>query len=179
VSKSAPSAIPEDRTDDALADPATTMLFTARLFKLLDLMRRASTIVGRREFDISGIEARIMISVGEHAPLSLNELADLIRLDRGQLSRAVKAMVTRGLLNSRRRPGGPALVITLTSEGATLHGRMEARSRERNKFLLGAISDDEIELTARVLDAVTRNAEILLEKERAYGIPPKREAGRD
>ena len=169
MSKSLSPAPAESSANDAAADPAANTLFTLRITKLLDLVRRSATIANRREFDISGIESRIMLHVGDHAPLSLNELADLIRLDRGQLSRAVKAMVTRGLLNRRRRPGGPAIVITLSDEGAALHGRMMTLTRKRNEFLLGDIAEADIEMTARVLAAVTHNAETLLADERARG----------
>jgi DNA-binding MarR family transcriptional regulator len=148
------------------------MLFTFRVTKLLDLVRRSSTIANRRLFDISGVEWRIVLHVGEHAPLSLNELADLIRLDRGQLSRAVKGLVERGLLDRRRRPGGPAVVITLSDEGKALHDAMITLTRERNEFLLRDISEEDIACTARVLAAVTHKAEMLLEEERARGLQP-------
>jgi DNA-binding MarR family transcriptional regulator len=156
--------------DDAVADRQMHLLFTFRITRLLDLLRRSGTLANRREFGLSGIEWRIMTQVGGHAPLSLNELAELVGLDRGQLSRAVKAMVERGLLNSRRRPGGPAIVITLTDEGLAMHGRMVTLARERNDYLIADIPVEEIERAACVLAAVTRNAQQLLERERAYGI---------
>ncbi len=163
---------PEEQTpllaDDAVADRQMHLLFTFRITRLLDLLRRSGTLANRREFGLSGIEWRIMTQVGGHAPLSLNELAELVSLDRGQLSRAVKAMAERGLLNSRRRPGGPAIVITLTDEGQEVHARMVTLARERNDFLIADIPPEEIERAACVLAAVTRNAQELLERERAY-----------
>nr|AGU10797.1 MarR family [uncultured organism] len=146
--------------------PARSM-FTFRIISLLDLLRRSGTLANRREFGLSGLEWRIMAQVGEHAPLSLNALADLLNLDRGQLSRAVKAMVERGLVDSRRKPGGPAIVITLSEAGRALHVRMHRLAAERNQFLVGDIPEDEIERALRVLDAVTRKAHLLLERERA------------
>lgn len=145
-------------------------VFTFRIISLLDLLRRSGTLAHRRTFDLSGIEWRIMSQVGDHAPLSLNELADLLNLDRGQVSRAVKAMKERGLLSSRRRPGGPAIDITLSDEGKALHGRMVALAIERNNFLVGDIPDDELALASDVLDRLKVKAQILLDRERAIGV---------
>lgn len=149
-------------------------LFTIRLITLLDLLRRSATLANRREFSLTDIEWRIMGQVGEHAPLSLNDLAELMRLDRGQLSRAVKAMVERGLVSSRRRPGGPAIVITLTEEGEGLYVRMMSLAVKRNQFLIGDIPPDEIDRVSEVIEAVTRKAQALLESERTLAV---RQAG--
>jgi len=162
--------MPNENVDNAVS-PAAPMrgVFTFRIIGLLDLLRRSGTLAHRRTFDLSGIEWRIMSQVGDHAPLSLNDLADLLNLDRGQVSRAVKAMKERGLLSSRRRPGGPAIDITLSHEGKTLHQRMVALAVERNEFLVGDIPDDEIARVSEVLDRVKQKAQILLDQERAAG----------
>ncbi len=162
--------------DNAVADIQATRrqgpqrgLFTSRILSLLDVLRRSGTLAHRREFGLSGIEWRIMVQVGEHAPLSLNDLAELLSLDRGQLSRAVKAMVARGLLDRKRKPGGPAIVITHTAEGGALYDRMLALLIERNKFLMGDIPPEEVEHIVRRLDEIHGRATTLLEIERSYG----------
>lgn len=159
--------------------PAAPMrgVFTFRIISLLDLLRRSGTLAHRRTFDLSGIEWRIMSQVGDHEPLSLNDLADLLNLDRGQVSRAVKAMKERGLLSSRRRPGGPAIDITLSGEGKALHERMVALAIERNDFLVGDIPDDEIARVSEVLDRVKQKAQVLLDRERAAGAADADEPG--
>jgi len=162
-----PSSQPGDRPDARPDRPRG--LFTFRIIGLLDSLRRSGRLANRRAFGLLDIEWRIMTQVGEHAPLSLNDLAELLSLDRGQVSRAVKAMVGRGLLNSRRRPGGPAIVITLSEEGGALYEQMGKLAAERNAFLLNDIPPEEIERVSAVLDIVMRNAQLLLERERAYG----------
>ena len=144
-------------------------LLTIRIVGLLELLRRSGTIANQREFGLSRIEWRIMAQVGGYAPLSLNDLAELTQLDRGQLSRTVKAMAQRGLLVSRRRPGGPAIVITLSDDGQVMHDRMVGMAIDRNRFLVGDLSDDALTQFAEMLDEVTRKAQLLLERERAIG----------
>lgn len=141
-------------------------LFASRMFGLLDTLRRSGMLAYRRRLGLSTIEWRIMTHMGDHIPLSLNDLADRSNLDRGQLSRAVKLMVERGLLVSRRRPGGPAIVITLSGEGLELYRRMTALAVERNAFLVGDIPDAELARASAVIDAVMQKAQLLLERER-------------
>jgi DNA-binding MarR family transcriptional regulator len=145
-------------------------LFTFRIIGLLDSLRRSGTLAYKRAFGLSQIEWRIMTQMAGHAPLSLNGLVERLNLDRGQLSRAVKAMVARGLLVSKRRPGGPAIMITLSEEGKEVYRRMGDLAIERNAFLLGGIPDDELKTAQAVIEAVMRKAQLLLESERALGI---------
>lgn len=150
-------------------------LLTVTIIGLLDLLRRSGTLANRREFGLSGIEWRIMAQVGEHAPLSLNDLSELLNLDRGQLSRAVKAMAARGLLSSRRRPGGPAIMIALTAEGCALHARMVDLAKTRNEFLVGDLSAEEVEQVSRALATIRAKAQLLLDRERAASGPQSSE----
>jgi DNA-binding MarR family transcriptional regulator len=159
---------PEQADDAARTIGAAPRLFTFRLVGVLNMLRRSATLATRREFGLLDTEWRIMAQVGENAPLSLNALAEPLGLDRGQLSRAVKGMVTRGLLDSRRKRGGPAIVITLSEEGRALYERMMVLAAARNAFLVGDIPEAEIERVAAVLDAVMGKAQLLLERERAF-----------
>ena len=145
-------------------------LFASRMFGLLDTLRRSGALAYRRRLGLSTIEWRILTQMGDHVPLSLNDLAERINLDRGQLSRGVKLMVGRGLLVSRRRPGGPAIVITLSKDGLELYRRMMALAIERNAFLVGDIPEAELARASAVIDAVMQKAQLLLEQERALGV---------
>lgn len=151
------------------ARPKITLreLLTVRISSLSELLRRSSTLANRRAFGLSWIEWRVMSQVGEHAPLSLGDLSDLLNLDPGQVSRAVKGLAERGLLSRERRAGGPSIMIAVTGEGRVLHDRMVELAIARHEFLVSDIPREEIEQVARVLDAVRRKAQLLLERERA------------
>jgi len=144
-------------------------MFTYRMVTLLNLMRRSGTSAYRRLFDLSGTEWRIMVQAAEHAPLTLNALAERVDRDPGQTSRTVKALVGRGLLESKRRPGGPAVVITPTEAGRELHIRLVAFAQERDDWLVDGIPQDELATAARVLDRLAAQAAALLEREKAVG----------
>jgi len=141
-------------------------LVTMRMIAFFSLLRRSGVMAQRRQFDLSEIEWRIMTQVGERAPLSLNGLAELTLQDRGQLSRAVKAMVERGLLTRQRKPGGPEVEIGLSDEGRALYSSMVERAIERDRRLTSGISQEDLEALWRITDIMVAKAEELMDEER-------------
>lgn len=141
-------------------------LVTMRMIILFGLLRRSGVLAQRRQFDLSETEWRIMVQVGEFAPLSLNGLAELLLQDRGQLSRAVKAMVERGLLSRERKPGGPEIEIDLTPQGREVYGRMVERVVERDRRLIDGIPPEDIKVLWRVIDTMVGRADQMMEEER-------------
>lgn len=136
-----------------------------RMIILFGVMRRSGAITQRHQFNLSETEWRIMAQVGEFAPLSLNGLAELLLLDRGQLSRTVKGMVARGLLSRERKPGGPEIEIDLTREGRELHSRMVDRAVERDRILIEGIPEDDLNTLRRVIDTMIARAEAMMDAE--------------
>ena len=142
-------------------------LLNVRISSLSELLRRSSILANRRAFGLSWIDWRVMSQVGEHAPLTLNSLAELLNLDPGQVSRAVKGLTMRGLLHRTRRPGGPSVMITLAEEGEDLHARMADLAIARYQFLISDLTAQDVEQVVRVLDAIGIKAHLLLDQERA------------
>lgn len=141
-------------------------LVTMRMIILFGLLRRSGAMAQRRQFDLSETEWRVMTQVGEFAPLSLSDLAELLSLDRGQLSRAVKGMVERGLLTRERKPGGPEIEIDMTRQGREIHARMIERAIERDRILTEGISSEDLETLRRVINSMIVRADALVETER-------------
>ena len=144
-------------------------LVSLRMIRLFVILRRAGILAQRRLFGLSETEWRIMTQLGETAPLSLNGLAEAMMQDRGQLSRAVKAMVERGLLTRERKPGGPEIEIALSKEGRALYRRMLDWVHERDGALTAGIADDEIATVWRVLGTMRERAQALVEEEQRLG----------
>ena len=141
-------------------------LLTMRMITFFGLLRRSGIMAQRRQFDLSEIEWRIMTQVGERAPLSLNGLAEATLQDRGQLSRAVKGMVERGLLTRQRKPGGPEVEIGLSEDGRALYAAMVERAIERDRRLTSDISPEDREALWRITDVMIAKAEELMNEER-------------
>src|SRR5690606_36572597 len=140
-------------------------LVTMRMIALFSLLRRGGSLAQRRQFDLSELEWRVMVNVA-FSPQSLTGLAELLVLDPGQLSRAIKAMAQRGLVTRERKPGGPEIAIELSKEGEALHKRMIEWAVERDTALTSGLSPDEIATLRRVLTHMIDKARIRLVDER-------------
>jgi len=144
-------------------------LVSMRMIRLFVMLRKSGILAQRRRFGLSETEWRIMTQLGETASLSLNGLADAMLQDRGQLSRAVKSMVERGLLTRERKPGGPEIEIDLSGEGKAMYGRMVEWVHERDRALTAGIPDEDIEVVWRVLTAMMDRAQTMLDEEQRLG----------
>jgi len=144
-------------------------LVSMRMIRLFVMLRKSGILAQRRQFGLSETEWRIMTQLGEAAPLSLNGLADAMLQDRGQLSRAVKSMVERGLLTRERKPGGPEIEIDLSGEGRAIYGRMVDWVYERDRVLTAGIPGEDVALVWRVLTTMMDRAQTMLDEELRLG----------
>ncbi|MGA7487169.1 MAG: MarR family transcriptional regulator [Xanthobacteraceae bacterium] len=149
---------------DIAAKPSD--LVSSKVIRLANILRRSSTLVYGRRFGLSHVEWRIVALVGEHAPLSLNALAEFMGLDRGQTSRGVSALVARRVVLREYRRDGRGLHITLTARGVQIYGGLMNSARERNGVLLRGMSAAETRGFFDVLDRLTGLATAILERER-------------
>jgi DNA-binding MarR family transcriptional regulator len=144
---------------------ALDSLVTMRMVWLFTLMRRGGILAQRRRFGLSEIEWRVMTQLGTGARLSLNALAEALLQDRGQLSRAVKGMVTRGLVTRQRKPGGPEIEIALSAAGWALHAEMVGWVVERDARMTEGLPPGDLAALWRVSDVMIGRAEDMLAEE--------------
>ncbi|MGV3555722.1 MAG: MarR family winged helix-turn-helix transcriptional regulator [Croceibacterium sp.] len=145
-------------------------LVTMRMIHLFMLMRRGGIVAQRRRFGLSEIEWRIMTQLGTAARFSLNGLAEALVQDRGQLSRAVKGMVTRGLVTRERKPGGPEIEIALSASGRALHAEMVDWVVWRDARLTEGLVPGDLAALWRAADTMIHHAEELLVEEQGASV---------
>jgi len=153
-----------DRTPGDIYD-----LVSMRMIRLFVMLRKSGVLAHRRHFGLSETEWRIMTQLGARAPLSLNGLADVMLQDRGQLSRAVKAMVERGLLTRERKPGGPEIEIGLSTRGKALYAQMVEWVYHRDRELTQEIPGEQVATVLGVLSRMIEQAQTMLEEEQHLG----------
>ena len=135
------------------------------MIRLANVLRRSSTLVYGRRFGLSQVEWRIVALVGEHGPVTLNALAELMGLDKGQTSRGVSALVARRLVLREYRREGRGIRITLSARGAQIYDDLMTSALERNRVLLHGMSAAEKNEFFEILDRLTRLARTVLERE--------------
>jgi DNA-binding MarR family transcriptional regulator len=140
-------------------------LLSSKVIRLANVLRRSSTLVYGRRFGLSQVEWRIVALVGEHGPVTLNALAELMGLDKGQTSRGVSALVARRLVLREYRREGRGIRITLSARGAQIYDDLMTSALERNRVLLHGMSAAEKNEFFEILDRLTRLARTVLERE--------------
>ncbi|MDE2364184.1 MAG: MarR family transcriptional regulator [Hyphomicrobiales bacterium] len=118
--------------------------------------RKAQSLISRR-FDLNLGEWRALGAIHALAPVTLAALARYLYLDKGQLSRTLKALTSRGYLTSAREPGDwRNLRFRLTAEGRRQHDRILAFTTARNGHLLDALTARERTEIFRLIDKLTK-----------------------
>ncbi|NKC32154.1 MarR family transcriptional regulator [Roseomonas sp. BU-1] len=144
-----------------MSEPATIRdLLSYRIHRLANALSRGAARRYRAEFDVSLMEWRILALLGGFAPLTLGDLARESGLDKAQASRAVKALVARGLVE--RAAGAAdarAVALRLSPEGARVQAGLMRAARARDAAFRAALPAETLavlEDAIRLLQAEAR-----------------------
>ena len=156
-------AAPREQTNkiDAHADMSLRDMVTYRIQRLAFEMARNATHMYRERFGISLGEGRALGALGETGTVSLNQLARIGRLDKGQMSRVIAGLVKRGLvLRERGADGGNAISLSLTEDGQQLFETLREVVLGRDGAYVDAMTDEERAAFERIItkfSGVARN----------------------
>jgi DNA-binding MarR family transcriptional regulator len=142
---------------------AGNALVSNRLLSLATLLRRSANLLYRRELGLPEVEWRILAIVGDHAPLTLAALVEILGLDKGQLSRGVTALVRRRLLTRTVDPQDSREVrIALSPHGEETFNALIGLALNRNRDLVAGLSGAEVAALLAVLEQLVANAKAML-----------------
>jgi DNA-binding MarR family transcriptional regulator len=113
------------------------------------MIAAASDRVGQRwlseEFDFRILEWRILGVVAALEPVRFLKVAETLLVDKGQLSRLMKSLSERGLIDTEADPDDLRTIrLRVTEEGRAVHGRVLARALERNELFISALEPGEL-----------------------------------
>lgn len=126
----------------AMSNPPATIrdLLSYRIHRLANALSRGAARRYRQEFDVSLMEWRILALLGGYAPLTLRDLAREAGIDKAQASRAVKALVARGLVE---RTAGThdarEVALRLSPAGGRLEAALMQAARDRDAAFRAAL----------------------------------------
>ena len=137
------------------ADSDLARAFSYRLHALNKLSEQGSRRAYLQAAGLSLGDGRCLATVGAFEPLSINELARVANLNKGQASRAAQSLVDRGLACKEEHPDdGRGVVLTLTADGRARWTRVMALIEQHNQALLAALTPDEQAQFSALLDKV-------------------------
>jgi DNA-binding MarR family transcriptional regulator len=126
-----------------------------RVTRLSNALRTSITKRYLAEFDLSLPEWRLLALVARFAPMRFSEVTSRSRMDKGQVSRTLRAMAKRGLtkMKTLRSRGGSAevlaapVMVSITSKGRKLYRAILPVARKRQAEMLMTLSvRDRLEL---------------------------------
>lgn len=136
-------------------------------YRISKLFSRSSAAASR---DIAGLgmalrEWRVIALIGDRAKMRATDLVERSLMDKASVSRAVAALVQRGLLASEPDPAdGRVQRLSLTSAGRALRRKMVPRSLSRNRAMLQALDPADRKALIRILDKLTARLDQLASK---------------
>src|SRR5437899_8767270 len=163
------AAPPPAAANDAELAPITVMM-SARLMVLANLLKRGAILRYKRLAGLSSVEFGLVASLGRRPPMSVISLAEAVGQDKGQISRALAGLVSRKLVSRAVNPrDNREVLVSLTRSGLAAHDTIVAGARERNQRLLEQLDADEVAMLLAHIDRLTRQAEKMLAVEKELG----------
>ena len=126
---------------------------TWRLHLLAKLADQGAAALYATRFDLSLREWRSMAVIGCFAPMALGRVAEMANLDRGHGSRAIDALVQRGLVSrTRSKADKRGWVVALTPAGRKMFNKVYPVGEARNARLLDCLTAAEYKAVTSALD---------------------------
>ena len=134
---------------------------TYRLAKLQSRLNAQGTAILKDNSGLSLVEWRVIQVIRMFDNPSLSQIADHVQMDKGQLSRKIKGMIEKGLLNSRRDDGDKRIQkLGLTEKAIEINHRLMPIMEQRQHNLLADVTPDELDLFYRVIDKIEAASKI-------------------
>lgn len=140
-------------------DPSQRLRETTRLLiRKLGVLERSEAIC----CGITLTQCHAIVETGRKKQISVNELAELLNLDKSTISRTVEQLVTHGMIVREPDPNDRRYVtLQLTSKGEQLFGDIEKRMQAYFTEILELIPEEKRE---QVIDSLQIFSEALHNK---------------
>ena len=142
-----------DRNSNAKGQPSLERTLTYRMHLLHKLTDQESQRLYPLEVGLALSDGRCLAAVGSFEPLSVNRLAQLANLNKGQASRAAQFLVEQGLVAKGDTEGDARGVeLTLTPRGRKAWRKTMDFIHRRNEEIFGAITPQERRVIGDLFD---------------------------
>ena len=145
--------------------PVTTIddVFTFKMNRFVMINEREGHRWSADLFDLSLNEWRVLALVNAHEPVRAGDVAELMLMDKSQLSRLIKTLTNKQLIKSQPDANDArAIVLSVTPKGLTLYTNMMVEVIRQNEKVLMPLSVDEVAQFNDMLDRLTAHSLALL-----------------
>lgn len=154
-------AVNDHATKGTVDEPIRLARFLPyRIILLADRVSRRSAAVVRRHEGLNLSHWRVLAAVAEAPGRTANEVVAVTPMDKGIVSRSVKALIGEGLLERRASDSDGRLGhLHLTPRGATTYAAIARDIRAMEAQMLGGLEDGEAERLGDLLDRLSARLE--------------------
>jgi DNA-binding MarR family transcriptional regulator len=147
---------PPPSPDSQGIDVDASVLF--RMVRIVNMLTRTFPARAEEEMEITLLEWRVLAVVACHARTTMTEIAHYTGYNRMNVSRALRSLEARGLMDRFTDPDDRRRnVAELSGEGRALYQRISAQAREMDALLLSDSHPADLAAAGRVLDAMLAN----------------------
>jgi len=133
---------------------------TFRLMRLQAQINAQAQHILRTYSDIGQSEWRVLALVEDRGTSNMAQVVRDGRMDKAQVSRAIKALVAKGYVMATENPDDQRQnVLSLTPAGKAVHDRVRPHMAARQHVLLAGFSDADIAHLFAMLDQLEQAAE--------------------
>ncbi|OYX63340.1 MAG: hypothetical protein B7Y88_12840 [Sphingomonadales bacterium 32-64-17] len=137
-----------------------------RLIMACEAVVRCRAASFRQSFGLTEIHYRLLAQVNAHAPITLAALATNLGRDCGQISRMVKMLTTRGLIERPPSPAQRPLAIRLTAMGRTICQAMARIAQDSEEAIASLLPEEDKVQASLAVERLYCAARTVLEEER-------------
>jgi DNA-binding MarR family transcriptional regulator len=164
---SAPGDGERTARDAALEKALGEYLFSRLVIPLATTLKRLAALEYKAQYGLSHVDWTILALIGDAGQISFKDLSRLIALDAGQLSRGLKSLAQRELVQRTNQRTFPReQILSLTQDGAVLFTRMRRTARARNRKLLEDIPLEDLRRFADLVETTHARALAMLQEAR-------------
>jgi len=147
-----------DQNEDTIGD--LTSFVTFRMSRVMNKLNgQARHLLGNTS-DLSLVDWRILQVLRLYKTTSMTALARDVSMDKGQLSRKMRAMIDKGLvLSEPDQTDQRQQILKLSEAGRDMNEKLMPMMRERQARLVRDISQSDLETFLQVLDALGKAAQ--------------------
>lgn len=136
---------------------ALIRLVSVRIVRLSELVLRIGTLAFKDRFGVKPTDLRILVMLGAHQPISVNEVSRRTHIDKAWISRSLRTLMRRRLITKTAHPSdNRASLLSLTRQGEALLSEIAPVAQEYQRQLLQGQRARDVE---RVLDLLSTRAE--------------------
>lgn len=154
------SASGEKKRAGDLADDYVAVLIIA----IANRLTRGASKYYREVWNLGVVEWRVIVSLGHQRRRSIGEIAEAADLDRGAVSRSVKLLCKRGLINAESG-AGRLNQVSLTAEGRRLLEKLRSAGRRREERLMAGFAQNERPLLRSFLNRLLSQVDFMNTRE--------------